>query len=700
MSFLRQAGWISLLLFSASACKVREDSQTALKDATAAGPCALTVDSVEVPGVGYVGGMFANQNIGNLEMKKLDKTTWDVCTKLPDARVHKFNSSGSGLVVDVGGVTFQMPKNPTANWGYLNSNVKCGTVGMLLGLTFDSTQVDKICEVQFDTEDQSWYAATIRPEWLLAETGYDENADAANKGFLDFVMKKQVADGKGSSMDQPLAPRQINANVDNRVLGVMEILHKKYQANKGSALTEINRERNTCLRNGRAHSWLDLQAHFYCILPYQTRQCYSTALVNGTQGLSAITDPQVKLGTLLAAMNASYSQCFDPGKPYEFKKDFPNDGDTVSKAFKYVMFVRQGVMDFNVENSNELIEKFYASVKDLGTPKQPSRLLDPQPWRAKQKRYAEIRQNQAGSIRLGMAKNQCAAGGGTWNASNQCVCPANEAWNATTNKCEGNAVPEWQKYLTTDDYGTIEAPKPWATFNAAIELNSLMVDTAVYNNTRAVKFEDAKKLYSLPAKSIITEMQNAATKYDSNGTSSAERNSCLNLRSRTSYWSDLQIHYYCQHYNPRRCFSSTLSAHKDRQIAYGKCEDDSKFDIANTTDVNSFIGFRWISKEKSRANLFQYIMSANTYAFDMGQQQTIINAFYGVPTPGDFTFLATPEGRVKCQEARPTRKDEKVVRLPAGKTPLEFAQSAAGADYGGHCVPNKKWKVPLKGIGY
>jgi hypothetical protein len=144
-------------------------------------------------------------------------------------------------------------------------------------------------------------------------------------------------------------------------------------------------ERNDCLKNPRAVQWLDIQAHYYCMLPKDSvRTCYSEELVKSRAA-----------GSKTPAQDA-YTTCFSKAQP---GTDAKWVDDNQKATFQTIMFTQQAYkdpagkvvgMDFNIESENRAIDNFYTAVK---APR-PDRLVDSYPRQADQPRYAAIRDIQ------------------------------------------------------------------------------------------------------------------------------------------------------------------------------------------------------------------------------------------------------------------------------------------------------------------
>jgi hypothetical protein len=441
-------GTATMLLLSVAGCKQRSEESGVL-DATggAATPAAAPaapgpkcsageqIDAVTVAGVGYVGTACGGSTCGGpnnfLTFRKIDRMSREACSTV--ARSLPLKSFGPFEITIPSGVKIPLTSNDKQNYSYTANKVPCSDAMQLLGMTTGFTSGED-CSIQLDTEDQYWFGITVRPESMSTNPGYDATVDDANKTFLATYSGP-------STVASPLLPfQQINAKIDPAVKDEMIRLHNKYQMNSGSPNSNAHRERNSCLRNARANGWLDVQAHYYCIMPYDPhRKCYSTELVIKTETLKKARESgQVKITDIQYAMKVrefmeeSLGACRNkPGL-----KDFTDDQIAI---FKYVMFTIGGVMDFNIEAENELVNNFYSEIKatDTQTQERPTRILDPLTWRADQKRYADARAVQAPRVKLGLAKRGCMTTGGTWDdATRACACARGQAFNPQLLRCE------------------------------------------------------------------------------------------------------------------------------------------------------------------------------------------------------------------------------------------------------------------------
>lgn len=157
---------------------------------------------------------------------------------------------------------------------------------------------------------------------------------------------------------------------------------------------------------------------------------------------------------------------------------------------------------------------------------------------------------------------------------------------------------------------------------------------------------------SLPGKAILDAMNVSADTYGSRARGHPKHTQqglkalggCLKTRYFPDHWSDITIHYYCQMALPRRCFTNALAGKStggrklSRPEAYEGCASGQLADAADFAFVPS-----------TQPLIFQYLMFAQTHAFDHEQEQAIINAFYGVEDPSN---------RTECRNKRPRRTED------------------------------------------
>lgn len=156
----------------------------------------------------------------------------------------------------------------------------------------------------------------------------------------------------------------------------------------------------------------------------------------------------------------------------------------------------------------------------------------------------------------------------------------------------------------------------------------------------------------LPGKAILDAMNASADTYGGRAQGHPKHTEqglkallgCLRTTHFPDHWSDITIHYYCQMSLPRRCFTNALAGKSTggrriaRPAAYAGCVNGQFADAGDFRFVPSTQGL-----------IFQYLMFAQTHAFDHEQEQAIINAFYGVQDPTD---------RTECKNKRPLRTED------------------------------------------
>jgi formylglycine-generating enzyme required for sulfatase activity len=125
-------------------------------------------------------------------------------------------------------------------------------------------------------------------------------------------------------------------------------------------------------------------------------------------------------------------------------------------------------------------------------------------------------------------------------------------------------------------------------------------------------------------------------------------------------WSDLTIHYYCQHGLVRKCFTtqatSSASQFSDPEDHYRAtfkhCENQA------ATDKE----WQWLTSDADRVSVFKFVMFTNgrsafnktAEAFNQDDQDRVINKFYKVSDPKDKTECHKRPPRNKNQEPDPT----------------------------------------------
>jgi len=442
-------GTAAMVFLSIAGCKQRGD-ESSVFDTTDAGTTPVAapavpgpkcspqeqIDAVTVGGVGYVGTACAGSICGGpnnfLSFRKIDRMSREACATV--SRSLPLKISGQLEITVPSGAKIKLDPNNKQNYSYLTAKVPCSNAMQLLGITTGFNSGED-CSIQLDTEDQYWFGVTVRPESMSSNPGFDAAVDNANKTFLATYSAP-------STVASPLLPfQQINTKIDPAVKDEMLRMHKKFQmTSSGTPDTNAHKERNSCLRNARANGWLDIQAHYYCILPYDPhRKCYSTELVTKTETLKKARESgQVQITDIQYAMKVREFMDESLGS-CRAKNGFRDFTDDQIAIFKYVMFTIGGVMDFNIDAENDLLNSFYEELKtfDNQTPDRPTRITDPITWTPIQKRYADARAVQAPRVKLGLAKRGCMTTGGTWDdATRACACPDGQVFNPQLLRCE------------------------------------------------------------------------------------------------------------------------------------------------------------------------------------------------------------------------------------------------------------------------
>lgn len=176
-----------------------------------------------------------------------------------------------------------------------------------------------------------------------------------------------------------------NAGLDDAVVGdAIQRLKTKFKLVNNGKLASIGQD---CLKNARAGGWSDIQAHYYCTMPYTIRFCYSTILGEQKDPVKAFN----------YCSNKSNESDWIASRDSMFHNYAPGSADwkwlvsDQQAEFKYVMFTRSGTKDYNIEDQNKLINEIYGT----SSPR-PRRAIDTYPaWSANQPRYDQLRGGSA-----------------------------------------------------------------------------------------------------------------------------------------------------------------------------------------------------------------------------------------------------------------------------------------------------------------
>lgn len=267
-----------------------------------------------------------------------------------------------------------MNKTPTQVYGWFtNTPWKCVDAEKFAFDKVESTDRDQLCHIE------------INPTGGLGFSAVVIGLDANGQGLRSWVGSPgaRPAPVNGGAV-QPVTqgpPRTVNVTMDAATVKTAMVALKQQFGTTGYNKVS-NEVRNDCLKNARTSvaGWLDIQSHYYCLLPYsQVRECYSTKLVEEATagGQRAAIAPVTAYNACIAAPNATP----------EAKWLHANQ----EAVFKYVMFTRQGAGDFALESENEAINGYYQAINET----RPRRVNDTFPaWLPDQPRYEAIRKLQ------------------------------------------------------------------------------------------------------------------------------------------------------------------------------------------------------------------------------------------------------------------------------------------------------------------
>ena len=154
------------------------------------------------------------------------------------------------------------------------------------------------------------------------------------------------------------------------------------------------------------------------------------------------------------------------------------------------------------------------------------------------------------------------------------------------------------------------------------------------------------------------------------------------LGNEATHWSDLIIHYYCQYGQARSCYTNTIRGKAQGIGGDATLDQAAKIQKLQTIRLETFAecaatvatnpDWAWImdSQQGGQAEVFQYVMNSQTFAFSMEQQQDLINKFYRINDPTD---------KGECNLKRPRR--------------------AIDPGDGTHCLATKIFSTPMTAVG-
>jgi len=150
------------------------------------------------------------------------------------------------------------------------------------------------------------------------------------------------------------------------------------------------------------------------------------------------------------------------------------------------------------------------------------------------------------------------------------------------------------------------------------------------------------------------------------------------LGNTAEHWSDIMIHYYCQYGQARSCYTGTIRSKAMAIQADGSLDTPAKIAALQTIRLETWSEcaatatsdgeWKWIVD--NQAEVFQYIMNSQTFAFNDDQQQAVINKFYRIDDPSD---------KDECISKRPRR--------------------AIDPTNGTHCLPRKIYNPAMTSVG-
>lgn len=224
------------------------------------------------------------------------------------------------------------------------------------------TDQDQMCRVEINPLGGQGFS--------IAVIGLDANG----QGLASWIPAGPEPASVNGGAPRPITdgpPNAVNVTMDSAAVAQAMLDLKAQFPNV------TNAKRNDCLKNARASGWLDIQAHYYCLLPYnEVRDCYSNALVTA------------KMGGAPNPAAVAYPQCFESPNANSAQQWVHQNQEAV---FKYVNFVKHGVVDFELRSQNTAIDSYYATIQET----RPRRVSDTWPaWLPEQPRYDDLRQVQ------------------------------------------------------------------------------------------------------------------------------------------------------------------------------------------------------------------------------------------------------------------------------------------------------------------
>jgi hypothetical protein len=218
--------------------------------------------------------------------------------------------------------------------------------------------------------------------------------------------------------------------------------------------------------------------------------------------------------------------------------------------------------------------------------------------------------------------------------------------------------------------------------------NNYLVDL---NVPQGSVYTPVKKPIDLASASVLAGMEKirnfhhvripkGVTRTNKNNVDANTISACLG--NEAPHWSDLIIHYYCQYGQARSCYTNTIRSKAQAIGGDSSLDQAAKIQKLQTIRTESFAecaatvatnkDWAWIMDKQlgDQAEVFQYVMNSQTFAFDMEQQQALINKFYRIDDPTD---------KNECNLKRPRR--------------------AIDPGDGTHCLPTKIFATAMTAVG-
>lgn len=207
--------------------------------------------------------------------------------------------------------------------------------------------------------------------------------DGQGNGFNSSTFTPTTAPlTPGSIVSVSAGPSSVpNSGIDENVVNdAIQRLKDRFKLFPNGKLAAIGQD---CLKNARAGSWTDVQAHYYCLMPYTIRFCYSSIL--GEQKNPVKAYQYCSASSNDADWRTNRDPMFHPYAPGS--ADWQWLVSDQENVFKYIMFTQQGVKDYNLEDQNAVVNEIYKASSS-----RPRRAVDTYPlWSKAQPRYDAVR---------------------------------------------------------------------------------------------------------------------------------------------------------------------------------------------------------------------------------------------------------------------------------------------------------------------